>query len=387
MQRLLFSILLAASCQAEPILVLPFFNQSKSASVDWIGESIAETIRESLATHRLLVLEREDRLEAFRRLSLRSNAVLTKASIIKVGEMLDAGRVIYGQYEAADSAASSKSSLRITARILDLQHMRQGPEFTAAGALEDLALLETNVGWQLLKFLAPKTAPSEQELRQERPPVRVDAIENYVRGLLAATTEQKHRLFAQAARLDTRFSEPCFQLGKINWQRKDYAVAAGWLERVSRAHSHYLEARFLSGLCRYYTNDFSSAEKCFQEVAASVPLNEVINDLGAAQSRLKMPAAIDSFRKALEGDSTDPDYHFNLGYALWKSGRFPAAADSFRAVLDRSPRDAEAVSFLGRCLKKEGPRPGDPKSEGRERLKTSYEETAYRQLKAELEAK
>ena len=38
--------------------------------------------------------------------------------------------------------------------------------------------------------------------------------------------------------------------------------------------------------------------------------------------------------------------------------------------------------MLGRCLKKAPPRPGEI---GAERVKQSYEETAYRQLKAVLE--
>ena len=131
--------------------------------------------------------------------------------------------------------------------------------------------------------------------------------------------------------------------------------------------------------------DFRGAAECFQTVAASVPLNEVYDDLGAAQSRLNQSeAALASFRKALEGDSGDPDYHFNLGYTLWRGKQFDAAVDSLRAVVERNPGDNEATTLLGRALKKEGPRPGDPRSEARERLKTNYEEAAFRQLQAEL---
>ena len=43
--------------------------------------------------------------------------------------------------------------------------------------------------------------------------------------------------------------------------------------------------------------------------------------------------------------------------------------------------------MLGRCLAKSGVRSGDPKSDGLERIKLDYEETAYRQLKAALEVK
>ena len=389
-----------SAARAETVLVLPFFNESGSQNIDWIGESIAETIHESLATQNVLVLSREDRLEGCRRLSIRPNALLTHATIIKLGEALDASYIIYGRYEITHAAVadrpagspaapaiSSHDSLRIAARLLDLQHTRQGPEFEEIGALEDLASLETRVAWQCLKVLAPDKVHSVEDFGHDRPTVRLDAMENYVRGLLAPTSEQKHRLFAQAARLDERFSEPCFQLGKMEFEKKDYAVAAGWLQKVSRADSHYFEASFLLGLCHYHTGDFAGAAKSFELVAGPLPLNEVFNDLGAAQSRAGAAAALDNFRRAAEGDSADPDYQFNIGYVLWKRGDFAHAAESFRALLDRTPDDSEAVVFLGRCIEKDGPRPGDPKSEGRERLKLNFEETAYRQLKAELESK
>ena len=381
----------SGSIYAENVLVLPFFNHSKSPNLAWIGESISETVRDAIAAENVLTLDREARLEAYRRLSLRPGAELTHASIIKVGQALDASDAIYGYYEVIRTAPgtggddASKSSLRITARILELRNMRQGPEFSELGALEDLAALEVRLGWHALKSLVPKTTISEQDFLKERPPVRLDAVESYMRGLLATSPDQRRSFFAQAARLDDHYSQPCFQLGKTYWEKKDYKAAAGWLERVARSDPHYLEAQFLLGLCRYNSGDFPGAEQAFQLVAASVPLNEVFNDLGAAQARgNRLAEAAASFRKALEGDNTDPDYQFNLGYTQWRLGKFSDAVESFRATVARNPNDQEATSLLGRALRQEGPRPGDPRASGRERLKTNYEETAYRQLQAEL---
>src|SRR5438105_8300427 len=159
--------------RADTVLVLPFFNLSNSANLDWIGESFAETIRESLSAQGVLALSREDRQEAFRRLSIRPYALLTHASVIKLGESLDAGRVIFGQYSLTPGSTPSKGSLRITSRILDLKRFKQGPELTELGALEDLAAIQTHLAWQTVQALAPKTAPSEEEFRRARPPVRV----------------------------------------------------------------------------------------------------------------------------------------------------------------------------------------------------------------------
>ena len=389
MQRLLALLaLLCGAIHADTVLVLPFFNHSKSANLDWIGESISETVRDALVSEGLLVLDRDDRLEAYRRLSLRPGAELTHASIIKIGELLDASRVIYGNFDllaAEGGKEQSKGTLRINARILDLKDTRQGQPYGELGALEDLARLEVHLGWQSLEQLIPKSVPAEQDYMNHRPPVRLDAVESYIRGLLAANPEQRHRLFAQAARLDAHYSQPCFQLGKIAWEQKDYKGASGWLPRVARTDPHYLEAQFFLGLSQYHLGMYAAAEQAFQLVAASVPLNEVYNNLGAAQARRNDTAgATASFKKALEGDSGDPDYHFNLGYTLWRTGQFDLAVQSLRAATERNPADTEATTLLGLALKHEGPRPNDPKTEGRERLKKNYDEAAYRQLQAEL---
>jgi tetratricopeptide (TPR) repeat protein len=380
-------LLLCAAVHAETALVLPFFNHTKTPALDWIGESISESVRDSLASDGILVLDREDRQEAYRRQSLRPGAELTHASVLKLGESVDASTVIYGFFEVLPdpSNPASKGSLRITARVLDIKRSRQGAPFSEVRALEDLAALETHLGWQVLAVMHPKNVPPERTFMQARPAIRLDAVENYIRGLMATSAEQRHHFFTQAARLDEHYSPPCFQLGKTYWEKKDYKVAAGWLERVARTDPRYFEARFYLGLCRYLSGDVKGAEECFQLVAAELPLNEVYNDLGAAQvQRQSYSDAEANFRKALEGDDTDPDFHFNLGIALWRGGKFTDAAESFRAVLARNASDNEATAMLGRCLKREAARAGDTRSEGKLRLKTNYEESAFRQLQAEL---
>ncbi|MGE5567817.1 MAG: tetratricopeptide repeat protein [Rhodospirillales bacterium] len=379
--------------RADTILVLPFFNESSTpnaSNLDWIGESIAHTISQGLVSRGLLVLEREDRAEVYRRLSIRPNAHLTNASVIKVGEALDASRVVYGNFEvtpAAAGGADSRGRIRITAFTLDMARMRKGPEFLESGPLEELAQLQSHLAWRVLSSLAPELAPSAEQFLAEHPPVRLDAMENYTRGLLASNPEQKHRFFTQAHRLDERSSEPAFELGRLYWSKKEYRLAAGWLGQVKPESPRYSEATFLLGLCRYFTGDYRGAQSAFESVAELVPLNEVFNNLGAALSRQNRPEALEAFRKALEGDPGNPDFHFNVGYALWKQGQFDAAADSFRAVLERNPEDTEATTFLGRCLAKTGPRPNVMQSQGAERVKLNFEEGAYRQLKAALEGR
>ena len=385
--------LMLAPARAASYLVLPFFNLSKDANLDWMGESLADSMREALSSEGLTALSRDDRVAAYNRLSLRPYTRLTLASVVKIGEELDAEQVVFGEYDvkpAPDTAAGpgnkNQSSLLISARILDLKRMKEGPQFHEVGALDDLAALQGHVAWQVLRYFKPAGAPSEAEFRQRHPAVRVDAVENYTRGLLAAKFEDKHHFFTQAARLDSHYSEPDFQLGKLMWSKKEYKSAADWFMKVSASDAHFHEANFFLGLCRYNSGDYAGAVTAFQTVARVVPLSEVFNDLAAAESRQNhYSASVDDFRKALEGDRTDPAYQFNLGYALWRAGTFTAAAEHFRAVLEHNPSDAQAALLLARCEKQSGPRPGDPTTEGLERIKTNYEESAYWQLKSVLQ--
>jgi tetratricopeptide (TPR) repeat protein len=389
---LLLFVCLAVRAGAQTVVVLPLFNLSGDANLDWIGESAAEMLRETLASEGILVLDRESREAAYRRLSLRPYAPLTHASVIKLGEELDAERIVYGSFHVSsspeDPALNRRSSLQLAVRLMNLRNLTQSAEESVTSALEDLAEAQQRLAWQTLRLVAgPGAAPSEQQLRGRFKPVRLDAMESYIRGLMAASPEQKHRLFTQAARLDESFSQPCFQLGRLLFASKNYKVAAGWFERVPSASPHFLEAGFFLGLCRYQLGEYDKAIASLLMVVQSLPLNEVWNDLGAAQSRRNLPESAESFRKASEGDPHDPTYLFNLGYALWKNGKFEEAASKFRAVLDLTPEDSQAILMLGRCLKKTPPQETQLRVAGMERIKDNFEEMAYRQLQATMEQK
>ena len=392
--KTLFAVLIVVAGSlraANTVAVLPLSNATEkwAPQLNWIGESAAETLRESLYSAGLLTLAREDREEVYKRLSIRTGAVLTRATIIRIGETLDAGRLVFGEFKVDGSEFANvtlDSTIRLTVHVIDLGQFKETAQFEQSGPLRDLSLLETRIAWYLLRMLAPRheMALSETVFMRDHPPIKIDAMESYVRGLASPGPDQKMRLFTQAARLDDRFTAPNFQLGRMAVAKKDWRGAAPWLAKVSKGDSYYMEAMFLLGICRYYLGEFDAAAVQFRLVAGEVPLNEVYNNLGAALSRRGDAAAMENFQRALEGDQADPDYWFNVGYGLWKQGRFQDAAAKFRAVLDRASNDQEATTFLGRCLKSDGPRAGDLRTEGRERLKTTFEDSAYRQLQAEL---
>lgn len=371
---LLVPLALAAARPAS-YLVVPFYNSSGNPNLDWIGESVAETIRDALATFDVAVVSREQRQAAAHRLSLRSAGLLTKASIIKLARECGAGEVIYGRFEfrsAGEESGRPRGALKLVAHSIRLDRFAPGPEWKTGGDIATLSQLQTRLSWMVLRYAAPQAAPTEQQYFEDRPPVRIDAMENFVRGLLAAGLEEKHRYFTRAVDLEPEFSQACFHLGKMQWEDASYRVAAKWLERVKPSDAHYPEANFLLGLSRYYTGEYAGAQAAFDLVARSAPTVEVYNNLGLAQFRLGMPAAIESLKWALGRRPTDPDLHFNTGYVLWRQGDLDGAAAQFLAVLKLDPEDAEARRMLARCRLGRGPRRGDLSTEGLERLEEVF---------------
>jgi tetratricopeptide (TPR) repeat protein len=399
-----WAIVLGLACatfaRADTFVVLPFANVSKNApaNISWVGESVAETLRETLSAGGVIALDRDERDEAFKQLGIKQNVLLTRASMIKIAGAVDADQIVYGEFEltppppgaattpvGTSPANITRGSLRISAHVLDLKRMHQGPEFSELGAVEDLAALQMRLGWRTLHFVLGTNAPSEADFFAAHPPVRLDAIENYIRGLLATAKDQKLRLLSQAVHIEPGFSQPAFRLGMLHYDQQEFRPAAEWLAIVKNTDAHYRESVFLLGVCRFTQGDYAAAQASFEQLAKDVPLASVINNIGVCQARRNLPEALATIERAIEADPGDPAGHFNAALVLWRQSQFEKAVAQLNQTLERDSNDLEAKQLLERCEKKNGPRPRE-RLEFQERLKPEYEEAAYLQLKSVLQS-
>ena len=394
---LLALLTITASARSATVMVLQFHNNSQYPDLNWVGESIAQKLQLEFSAADQIVLHSEARAEGLRRLGLRSDADFTKATIIKLGRSLDVDYVCYGSFDVnwatpVDSNVEAKdlplkdSSVQIAAHFLDLRKMRDGRDLSEAGKLTDLSRLEEHLAWQSLAYLDPAVSrPMDQFLNPQKF-IRLEAEESYARGLLSSTSDGQRQWFRQATILDSRFVSPAYELGKLAASRKDYRQAVNWFSRVPASDPRFADARFRMGYAAYRAGDYNAAADNFRTVAKALPLNEVYNNLGAAENQLNMPAAVEDFRRAAEGDRNDPVYVFNLGAALLKLNRFDEAKRWLTAALDLNPEDSQAKTLLERANRREttelGARPLAP-----DRLKQKVNETAFRQLKAMLQPK
>lgn len=388
--------LAAAASHGGTLLVLPFENHTNKPGLDWIGESIVQSLGEDLSAPDRHVLTREERAAASDWLGIPTSGILSRATIIKIAELTDADLVILGSFELQGDQLSIKT------QVLEMKTPRLSAIPPQSGPLKDLLGIQGRVAAALLDHAGwPADVPSG------RPRPRVAAWENYIRGLLATERAPQVKYFREAARLEPSYPAPAFQLGKIYMQSRDYQTAVPWLAKLKKEDPNYLEASFLLGLAHFHLEEWDKAEAAFRAVTERLPLNEAYNNLGAVQSRRGKRAAQESFLKALEGDPTDPDYYFNLGYFHWRLGEYPQAIRRFREVLARRPGDGEArlllllsLEHLGQTSEAARERevlarsPGAPRfPPGQEekrlaqldRLRRNYDESSFQQLRMTLE--
>lgn len=383
------SALFGLQAQAATVLVLQFHNGSQYSDLNWVGESVAETLMDEFGNANQIVIKRTSRANALARLSLKPDAEFTKATLLKLGQAIDADYVCYGDYTVTLPAGVTElkdSSVQISAHFLDLKKMHDGPSFAEAGKLTELSRLEEHLAWESLHYLDPhSTAPVEQFLKPSKL-IRLDAEESYIRGLMSANPDQQQKWFMQAALIEPHFTGPLFELGKLALDRKKYSEALRWFERIPADDPDYLEARFKLGISTYSMGDYGSAANYFREIAKTVPVGEVFNNLGAAEYQLGQPTALDDLRRALEGDANDSTYLFNAAVIALKQNKWDEAAKRLHAILEIRPNDAEAKKLLAQAANRD-PKPADPKSAPPLRLKYTFNMTAFRQLKAVLQPK
>ncbi len=160
---LLVPLVLAPLCGAadppENVLVLPFSNLSANHNLDWVGESFAVSVFQSLSSALPFVVQPEDRDNALRQMNVRKYAPLTKASVIEIAINLDAVFVVSGSVEALPGGNGARDSLRVHAQLYNARKLRHVKDFDVSGKMDDLSLIQSHLAWQLLSALRPEGAP------------------------------------------------------------------------------------------------------------------------------------------------------------------------------------------------------------------------------------
>jgi tetratricopeptide (TPR) repeat protein len=378
----------AAARNGRLILVMPFENLTSQQNLDWIGESVPEVLNQRLASAGFLPITRTDRLYALDHLGLPQNFQPSRASMLRLAQTLDADYVIYGSY------SMSANNLTATAHILDLPNLKVSQPLTQQMELPRLLGLLNSLAWRTARQLDPTYSVAEETFVAANANVRLDAFENYIRGLVEANPAERIKHLKESVRLSPDFYAAWLALGRAYFAHQDYELAAATFAKLPKNDSHALEAQFYRGLALFYTGNYAKAEESFAFVATMLPLPEVVNNQGVAASRHGRNGA-PQFEQAVAVDPRDPDYHFNLAVSLRRRGDLPGATREIDLALKLRPADTE-VQAVAALIKSDSTHAtpvktnvalgeADAPSEPLERIKRGYNEASFRQAAFELQ--
>ena len=364
------------------LLVLPFDNRTGQPSLEWIREAAAEILSMRFASAGFQPTSRADRMYALDHLGLPQGFQPSRASALKLAQTLDADSIIVGSYTTDGSGIVAEATL------VDVPQLKMMPEVSARGEMRDMIAVFGTLAWKLTRQLDPNFSVAEATFAAAGNGIRLDAYEQYIRGITEPDQAERLRHLQNAGKLSPGLGQAWMALGREDYKEQLYQEAAAAFAKVDRSGSGGLEADFYRGLSLMFSGDYSHAEQAFAEVARVLPLAEVVNNEGVAASRQGKDGT-SLFIQAAAADPNAADYHFNLAVSLKRHGNLPGALNELAQCLKLRPNDSEALAlddaWKGKTAGAGGTADQDAGADPLERIVRTFDEAAFRQAAAMLD--
>src|SRR5580698_6192987 len=131
----------SASSQQRLYLIFPFENAGASPRLDWLGEGLEELTIQYLSDSGDQVYSHAGRAGELERYGLPPSAKLSRATMLRIAQDLDADYVVFGSF------TSDGTSLTVDARLLRVDPPALLAPVHETGPLTSLMDLHTGVVW------------------------------------------------------------------------------------------------------------------------------------------------------------------------------------------------------------------------------------------------
>ena len=200
-------------------MIFPFENDSRIASLDWLGEGLAELSFERLGERGFNVISRQDRLAALQNVGLPASARISHATMVKVAAEADADEIVFGRF------ISDGKTVTLEARVLTTSPPGLSATYMESGSVQDLVFSHARLVSHLVCPLEQKKCLPQPENGNPAGPSglplpRLAALESFVHGILATEDESHLRFLRDAARLDPDWDRPPFELGQFYFGKR-----------------------------------------------------------------------------------------------------------------------------------------------------------------------
>jgi tetratricopeptide (TPR) repeat protein len=357
---------------AHILLVLPFDNRSGQPSLDWIREAAPQILGSRFTSAGFSPMSRADRAYALDHLGLPQGFHPSRASSLKLAQTLDADSIVVGSF------TTDGAGIVAEAQIVDVPHLRMSQLVTARGEMRNMVAVFDSLAWKLTRQLDPGFKVAEETFVAAGAGLRLNAFEQYIRGITESDQHERLRHLNQAVTLNPEYGEAWMALGREDYAGQQYEQAAAAFAKVGRNNPDALEAGYYRGLSLLFSGAYAKAEEAFAGVARILPLAEVLNNQGVALAR-RGEDGTSLFRQAIVADPRRADYHFNLAISLMRHGNSVEALSELAQCLKLRPTDSEAQALEKTWKEARTPPAAEAKADALERITRSFDAVAFRQ--------
>jgi tetratricopeptide (TPR) repeat protein len=342
----------AAQAPSARVLVMPFAVHAEStspasvASSLWLGEAIASLLADELSAVGMPALPREDRVAVFDRLQVPMSSELTRATMIRIGELIGATEVVFGEVRIG-------AVVTVRARTIQLTSGRNLPDASGAGPLADLYPLFARLASDVAQNAGRTTAPAGGKPS----PLPLGVLENYIKGLMASTPALQQRFLESAMTQAPRDGRILTALWSTYTAQDLHEKALATAGAVPQDSPEIRRARFGVALSLIELKRFEGAFKELSALHTARRSGAVSNALGIVQLRRGGPQAQPAsffFERAANESPGLTDYLFNLGYAKALEGDPAGALNWLREVVRRDAADGDAHLVMAALLASSG---------------------------------
>lgn len=331
--------------EGAPLVVIPFDNPANEPRLTWMREGSAILLSEVLAAAGETVIEREERLQAFDRLQVPGQAMLSRASTIRIGQAVGAAVVIGGSFTVQGD------QLIVRAKVVQLEPGRLLPEVESTGPLSAIFDVFGRLGQRIRGLDTPASAT-------DRLPPTPQVFELYVKGLVAETPATALGFLEQALKAAPRFDRARLAVWDLHSEASEHQRAIDAVAPILPGSRFARDGRFRRSISLIHLKRFEDALQVLRELQKEEPTAPIANAIGVAELRRAAEPppgrATYYFSQASELDPSDGDLFFNLGYAYWIDKDPRAAIYWLREAVRRDPADGDAHFILGVALQQTG---------------------------------
>jgi tetratricopeptide (TPR) repeat protein len=332
------------------VLVMPFAAESDpqapggAAAARWLSEAASVLLSDGLTARGVGAVPRDDRVAVFDRLQLPMSFPLTRATTIRVGDLIGASEIVFGEIKLAQK-------LSVRARLVRLVSGQQLPDVVDEAPLTDI--------FQLFERISERVAASTGRVLTT-PPARLpalslEAFENYVKGLVAATPAAQQRFFETALTHAPRDPRILIALWEVYTAQGAHDRALAAANAIPATSSESRRARFAVALSLVELRRFDGAFTALNTLNGERADPSISNALGVLQLRRGAPAQGPAsptahFGRATDQDPSNTDYVFNLGYAYALANDSKSALFWLREVVRYDTADGDAHLVMSAVL-------------------------------------